>query len=157
MTPDTALTAYGDFSVELEILVNNIPIGRTKTIIVSLVKKVTLVSGELGIQGGKIENEWKDIRISVDANKLNQTYEIEYNAGLTNDGRLSLWFNITPDMNRTEMSELNILQPSYELIKRNYFTPNQTTRQTRTLKVERPMNIPFGLHKVFHQNVDQVS
>ncbi len=134
ITPDTALTSYGDFSIELEVLVNNIPIGRSKTIIVSLVKKITLLSGELGIQGGKIENQWKDISISVDADKLSQTYEIEYNAGLTKDGKILFEIVSSPEMNKSQISQLNFIEPSQELLKNNYLINTENSLQSRGLR-----------------------
>jgi hypothetical protein len=134
ITPQSDLETYDDFTVQLEILANDVQIGRTKKVIVSLVKNVVLLSGELGAEGGKIENQWKDISLSVDANKLTQTYQIEYNAGLTQDDRLTFWVKTIPDMNSTEMSELNLIQPSYEIIKKNYLENNQTTIQSRSLR-----------------------
>jgi len=124
IAPPSDLDTYGDFTFNIEILANNIVIGRTKTIIVSLVKKVVLVSGELGSEGGKIENEWKDISISVDANKLSQTYQIEYNAGVTTDGRLTLWAKSIPKMTIDEELSLKLIQPNYEIIKKNYLEIN---------------------------------
>ncbi len=120
INPQSDLTIYNDFTVQLEILANDVQIGRAKNVIVSLVKKIILLSGELGAEEGKIENQWKDISLSVDANKLTQTYQIEYNAGLTNDGHLALWFKINPTMSLDEELALQLTQPNAEIIKINY-------------------------------------
>lgn len=133
IAPNSGQTDYGDFTVKLENIVGGVVSGRTNEIIISLLKKVVLVSGELGVDGGMIENEWKDIRISVEAGKLSQTYYIEYIGGITSAGNLSLWTNVEPDMNSEEMSFLELLQPSFDAIKNNYLQEGFET-STRSLR-----------------------
>ena len=133
-SPEDNLTSYGDFTITIEILANGLKTGRFETVVVSLLQKVVLLSGELGVSGGKIENLWKDISISVDANKLSQTYDIEYNAGLTQDGRVIEWFDSTPKMNFTDSLWLRVSQPDTDILKANYLENIVLNRNLRSVQ-----------------------
>ena len=145
IAPSSEQTDYGDFTVKLESSVDGVALGRTNEVVVSLLKKVVLVSGELGSAGGIIENEWQDISISVEAGKLSQTYQIEYNAGLTTNGKLSLWTIITPEMNAEEMSYIELKQPSLDSIKINYLQQSEDS-QSRNLRNTNDIYTSFGIN-----------
>ena len=112
-------------------------VSKSKEVTVTVLKKVVLVSGELGPDGGTIENGWKNIAISVDAGKLNKIYNITYSAGMDTEGAVSFTLEAEPIMSRAEMSTLNILKPSVEIIKNNYLSDATSTR-SRDLRATNP-------------------
>jgi len=103
---------------------NNIKIGRKKNFSVTILDSVLLIAGTLDENGGKIENEWKDITISVEPNLLLQSYSINYFAGYK-DGQLKLLFKSTPAMTPAERIKLNIIIPTDRILIQNYLQNNE--------------------------------
>ena len=137
ISPAITQTAYGSYTVSIEVIPEGETLGRTQNINISLLKAVELLSGTLGTAGGRIDNEWKDISITVDANKLTQDYDITYYAGINENGEMVLWFKTTPQMSSAEMAKLNLNQPSVDIIKDNYLSDVDVTRNLKVRTINR--------------------
>lgn len=129
-TSDTEKKTY---SLSISATASGIAKGKKKTITVTILDSVLLLSGQLGIAGGRLENEWKDIIISVEPNQLSQNYDVSYYAGLDEQGKLYLQFKTVPEMPVDERLKVKIAKPNPEAIIQNYLSnqDNQTSQRVR--------------------------
>jgi len=131
ISPPETETNFTTYTLSIEASANGVRIGRKKDITISLLKPVILVEGELGTAGGRIENEWKDISISVDNNQLDKSYAISLIAGMNNKGEVVKFYKIEPEMSDEYFDKLNINMPSIDIIKQNYLLNNDINRNLK--------------------------
>jgi len=112
----------GIYRTQVEVSPDGVIAGRKAEVVVTVLKSVTLVRGTLGANGGKIENEWRDIAISAEAGKLKQDYEITYRASVNAEGGAVFTLKTTPEMPDDEREYLELEEPSSEIIKQNYLS-----------------------------------
>ncbi|MCF8778380.1 DUF5011 domain-containing protein [Vibrio sp. IRLE0018] len=154
ITPEAAIEAT-TISFDVIATVEGETISKRKTLVVSILNKITLVSGVLGASGGTIENDWKDIAISVEANKLSQEYNVRYDIGIDVDGEVSFSLESEPAMPEAEMAALNIIQPSVEEIIHNYTIEVPTFRSNRAMFAKENMIAADALAIYSANGVDQ--
>lgn len=139
---------------KITVIKENGIIGRSRKVNLSVLKKIVLVEGVLDEHGGKIENQWKDISISVESGKLSQSYFLKYIGGIDAAGNLVLDMDITPDMSDEESAYLHLIEPPVSLLKRNYFQDQSSSRSLLRSKSTSyaslsPINLNDGCHDIW--------
>ena len=129
IAPSAAQTA-GNLSFDVELIANGVAKGRKVTLKLEVLAMTTLLQGQLGATGGKIENQWKDIALEAPAGALKQTYDFTYIAGLNSRGEFYSTFNTTPTLSSEEAASLNLIEPQSEEIITNYLTSTSSSMRT---------------------------
>ncbi len=122
----------GERLIVVEVALDTEVTGRKVSITANILKRLTLLSGQLGAAGGKIENEWRDISVSVPESALLQSYDISYYLAYDNQGELSFSWDISPEMSTSEQKKVQVIQPTIDILKSRYI--HDQNKQQRTLK-----------------------
>ena len=134
-------TEAKDYNFVINAAASGVAIGRNIDVKVTVINQFLLVSGTLGINGGKIENRWKDIVISTDFGDLSQEYSIDYLVGINSYGALSYHFKTTPEMPISERLKVKIIKPNNDVIKNNYLLPSLSTQQKNAFENNRQVRL----------------
>ncbi len=120
----------GESLIVVEVAPDSSITGRRATIAAHILKRVLLLNGSLGPDGGKIENDWRNISVVTPAGALSQTYEMSYFLGYDDHGVLRLSWAVTPDMSGSEKSLLKVIQPSIDIIRSQYIEVLETSTKS---------------------------
>ncbi|HMY01246.1 MAG TPA: hypothetical protein PKC44_15855, partial [Agitococcus sp.] len=123
----SAAQAAGNLSFDVELIANGVAKGRKVTLKLEVLAMTTLLQGQLGATGGKIENQWKDIALEAPAGALKQTYDFTYLAGVNKRGEFYSTFNTTPTLSSEEAEQLTLIEPQSEEIITNYLTSTSSS------------------------------
>ncbi|MBK7299421.1 MAG: hypothetical protein IPI79_02790 [Moraxellaceae bacterium] len=105
-------------SFNVVVSANGVPVGRKKALSVYVTPMTLLLEGSLGVAGGKIENQWKDIALSAPVGALKQQYTFKYYAGVDDGGQILFRSKNTPQMTEEESAQVDLIQPSPDILKK---------------------------------------
>ena len=110
-----------------------------------IMKKVILLEGDLGVEGGTLYNKWKDISIHFDENILEQKHHFEVYAGLNSQGALVVSSNVVPELTENEKVYHRLIMPNVSILYENYFKDNSIPLDSQ--KINKKLNIQSTLNR----------
>ena len=97
-------------------------VGREVSLDVSILKKIVLLEGSIGIEGGTLFNDWKDISLKFNPNVLEQEHYFTLTAGQNDIGAISTKLTAVPPLSEGEQTGMNLFLPAREVLRNNYFS-----------------------------------
>ena len=102
--------------------VNGNEVGRQAVLDIFILEEQVLLQGKLGIEGGMITNEFKDIAIEAQPDSLSQEYTIVYMGALDEKKRLITTLTVSPTILQEDIAALQLLIPKSDAVVNNYFS-----------------------------------
>lgn len=117
----------GKYNISIQISNNLVKIGREYKLEIEILKPKILLQGNLTPSGGKIENVWKDISISVEPGVLDQEYNIKLVGAVNSNNELFKRYIFYPEISTELRRKLKVIVAPSNLIIKNYFNEQNST------------------------------
>lgn len=108
-------------------------VGREVSLDVSILKKIVLLEGSIGIEGGTLFNDWKDISLKFNPNVLEEEHYFTLLAGQNDIGAISTRLVAEPPLSEGEQTGVHITLPAKEVLRNNYFPETEAENESEAI------------------------